>query len=904
MTDAVFAPYWGKTAGPGEAGWHRLAYHCLDVAAVGQACLERGGFARLVSTGDPEFDHSGLGPWIGFLLALHDLGKFARSFQEKRPDILAALGREATGGAGGFRHDALGGAFWSARRRKAFAGKGGACAAAAAELDWDVLDALTPAVFGHHGAPVGAYPKLILTEHFTPGDEAAALAFVRAAFRLFGLEAHPWPSLGEVAAKRLSWGLAGLAVLADWIGSDARAFPLRDEPMALDRYFENHARPQAEAALRASGVPAPGAAPWRGFSGLYPEIVRPSPLQDFVSAMDLGHGPSLHILEDVTGSGKTEAALALVHRLLDADRAASVYVGLPTQATASAMYGRMRQGSRRLFVPGSTPSLVLAHASRDMDPAFRRSIGFEDIPVRGGVEPFEGQAACAAWLADNRKKALLAAVGVGTLDQALLGALPARHQCLRLLGLGRGVLVADEVHAYDPYTTKLVEALLSFQAALGGSAVLLSATLPTGVKRSLARAFAQGLGAPIPSLGSPDYPLVTSLDGAGGVREARVDSRADVSRFTRVERLATPEDALQTLAAAARAGACALYVRNTVDDAVAAHRALSGMLPDRVELFHARFALGDRQDVEARILKSFGRDSTPEQRQGRVVVATQVAEQSLDVDFDLVVSDLAPMECLVQRAGRGMRHAGRTRPEGYGESRLLVVSPDPNGDIRRDWYAALFPVGAFVYPDHARLWLTACRLFRAGGFDLSREGRDLMETVYGDAAEPVPEALEPTLLAVEGAQYAEKALAWDKALCVDAGYGPDQAAWQDDEAAVTRLGDERVTVRLFRLEGGTVRLWRQDESPETAARLSDVSVRRVRLAETAVPADAGVACALADAERSLPGGGYVLAALLEPDPEAGEEDVWSFSGKDREDRPVRAWYSTLRGLEWRLGNGS
>ena len=893
--------YWGKSAKKPDPGFHRLVYHCLDVAAVGVSCLEHGCIQVMSGAGDKDFDRVGLPAWIGFFLALHDLGKFASSFQGLRTDIVEALGRPACAQRYSMRHDALGNLFWVRGFRQSLKKMEQPHPSEVASVDWRELDPLALAVFGHHGVPPEPDQNAVFAEHFTSSDRQAAFEFILDVFSLFGLESYPWPEVDERRLKRFSWPLAGLAVLSDWIGSDAEVFPLVEAPMNLEEYYEAHARPNARAALEKSGVLIPRPTPWSGFSGLFPEIATPSPLQAHVSAMELGSAPGLHILEDVTGSGKTEAALALAQRLMGAGFAKGIYLGLPTMATASAMYSRMRSGYRRLFDKETFPSLVLAHASRDMDRDFRQSIGMETMPSGGAVDDLEGQAACAAWLADNRKKSLLAAVGVGTLDQALLAALPARHQALRLFGLGRSVLIADEVHAYDAYTTKLLEALLRFQAALGGSVILLSATLPGRIKCRLANAFAQGVGAPTPALISQEYPLATSLDVDGRVRETRVESRPDVSRWTSVLRLDSPSDAMDAAVRAAKAGACVLYVRNCVDDAVEAHRILDSELPGMVDIFHARFALGDRQDIEKRILECFGKNSTPDMRRGRVVVATQVAEQSLDVDFDLVISDLAPMESLLQRAGRCCRHAWRVRPEGFAAARLLVVSPDPGGDVRGGWYKEMFPIGAFVYPGHGRLWLTARRLFERGGFDLSREGRELMECVYGqEAPDGVPEALARSDLDYEGGKLAEESLAWDKSLTVEAGYCQEGGAWDDDEGVFTRLGQKTATLCLCRFVEGRVLPWIQSGEAALDWRLSEVRVRQARMRSGEAPSDPAAARALAEAVASMPGGGrWVTPVLLRPVPD--EPGKWSFQGRDGEEKLVTVWYSKACGLEWGSG---
>ena len=213
--------------------------------------------------------------------------------------------------------------------------------------------------------------------------------------------------------------------------------------------------------------------------------------------------------------------------------------------------------------------------------------------------------ACAHWIADDRRRAFLADAGAGTVDQALLSILPSRHQSLRLLGLMRRVLILDEVHAYDAYMQREIERLLEFQAGLGGCAILLSATLPLSIRARLADAFARGLGeredADRAAGGGMAYPMAT-VRAAGVQFASGVPGRPGHGRTLPVRFLRTPDEALAEVEQAARAGKAVLYIRNTVDDALCAHAALAarGLDPD---LFHARFALEDRLEIERRVVR-------------------------------------------------------------------------------------------------------------------------------------------------------------------------------------------------------------------------------------------------------------------------------------------------------------
>jgi CRISPR-associated endonuclease/helicase Cas3 len=478
-------------------------------------------------------------------------------------------------------------------------------------------------------------------------------------------------------------------------------------------------------------------------------------------------------------------------------------------ATADGMFARLATAYRNLFGSG-TPSLVLAHGSCDLNEGFTGSI------------LGDGESRCAAWVADDRRKAFLAQVGVGTVDQAILAVLPSRHQSLRLIGLAQRVLVLDEIHAYDAYVSQEIIRLLEFHAALGGSAILLSATLPADAKRRLVAYFG-GAAATFSSA----YPLAT-VHSPARLTETPCAPRHDTVRDVPIAFLPNPEDGLARAAAAASTGQAVLYIRNSVADAVESReQAGTGML------FHARFAMCDRLARQAEVLRTFGRASTPDRRRGRLLFATQVVEQSLDLDFDLIVSDLAPVDLVIQRAGRLWRHQ-RPRPAGALRE-LVVIGPDPDPEASATWLRDALPRTSLVYDDHARMWLTA-EILRATGRIASPHGlRPMIEHVYGSSPR-VPEGLRESLHRVAGSMGAERGQAASGALNLADGYarlGP----WLSEDRMQTRLGDPTTTIRLAVVRDGAVIPWASLTSTSTDPRrlwaLSEVRLQAYRASREA-----------------------------------------------------------------------
>src|SRR5690625_2607472 len=805
--------YWGK-AGAGS-DYHSLVFHQLDVAATGIALLEVLPRLRQQLSAISGLPEPLIKCWVGFFLAIHDLGKFSSAFQQLRMDLCP---QSEPRYFYTIRHDTLGYIAW----RRMFAYDDALLDRLAAwgedesgdDDPLDLIDSWVQCVTGHHGQPPLHKPRTPLSEYFSERDKAAVREWVNIVADVF--LPSPAVSIGGSLATAIgksrdaSWLVAGLCTLADWLGSNRDHFPFQATHMNAGEYLHEQALPRAREAIGASGLMPVATAEFAGAKQLFNYIEQPTPLQAACCKVQLEDAPQLHILEDVTGAGKTEAAFILLARLMSYGQADGAYIALPTMATANAMYERTAGVYRKLFRrKGQLPSLVLAHGSRRLDPRFNDSL-IHPHQLAGESEyergELDAQARCNAWLADNNKKALLAHLGVGTIDQALLGVLQSRHQCLRLLGLVGKVLLVDEVHASDDYMHTLLCQLLSMHSRAGGSAILLSATLPATMRNELIHAWGGQVDAQGEEANKP-YPLLTSVVPARQPVYCPVSTRTSVRRALQFRLMNEVETVTHWVVKQAEQGRCVAWVRNTVNDAIEAWKALSSILgEDRVTLFHARFAMGDRLEIERGVLDAFGPNSTEADRCGKVVVATQVIEQSLDLDFDEMVSDLAPVDLLIQRAGRLKRHrrdcaGNRLGDEGRDDQRgkpcLHVLSPELVEAPGKEWVRRVLPGTAAVYRDHGRLWLTAHELARREVVAIPDDLRDLIESVYGgDVFENIPEALRASTQEAEGKAYGDRSVARLNAIKPAIGYRRHGGQWLDDSITPTRLGETVAKVRL------------------------------------------------------------------------------------------------------------
>lgn len=820
--------YWGKADLDGN--YHLLPYHCLDVAAVGYSLLDITKLLCRRLAGELEVKPLWLQKWFAFCLSLHDIGKFATAFQGQIANLSENLVPSNSMMPYTKRHDTLGFILWQKVLEDYWLDEGGlGCKSKDSDLR-KILKAVTPwmeIVSGHHGIP----PKkevatTLIANFFTEHDEQAAWLFFKEMAKLFLSDINLELICDKHLKKRLkliSWQLAGLVVFSDWLGSGLDNSEYQTDEVALETYWSKYALSLSNKTLKKVNLTPSRVSNFTNIRNLFPFIEETTPLQQWAENVVIDDSAQLFILEDVTGSGKTEAALGLAHRLMSKGIADGIYVALPTMATSNAMYERLGKAYRKLYADDANPSIVLAHSATKLSKDFRESVGLlENTRAESDYDKDEPSAGayCNAWLADSRKKALLAEVGVGTLDQALLGVLPARHQSLRLLGMARKILIVDEVHSYDPYMNQLLQTLLEAHAHQGGSVILLSATLPQKMRENYVNAFCAGAGLEPSALSAePSYPLATHVPSQDKC-EISLQTRREVARDVDISLLTEEEQVLEIIQAASEKGQCICWVRNTVGDACKTYDQLctqSWIDKDRLGLFHSRFAMVDRQRIENETLDFFGiTDSSSEKRRGRVLIATQVVEQSLDLDFDVMISDLAPMDLIIQRAGRLHRHIRDTdgsllsmhgKTDKRGKPIMYIFGPEWTESPKADWLKAKLPGTQAVYRHLGQMWLTQKCLVNSGTIRMPSGARQLINDVYGDRAQSeIPEELLSKSFDAEGDAFGKIGLARLNALDLAKGYtwasAESSGGWADETRIPTRLSNKTITVALVRIKSG------------------------------------------------------------------------------------------------------
>ena len=792
---------WAKTSNdtdPVDQLWHPLILHMLDVAITAEAILAR----------EPECTRERIAeilglpwkealPWLLVIIACHDLGKACPEFQSKWSDM------------SGLRTPRIP----DTTINHAYVSQI-ALVELLKERDWppEIASLVADAIGCHHGERISPSDYGRLEGHVCLSRrDLWKEDWVLARRDLFTVLADIFQP-GCVPIKETLTGpdfmlLTGLTSFADWIGSNDQWFPFGDTEDCNDLPgWLAKRRLCAETALNAIG--------WQPRTPLIeqPQTFHqvfgftPRPLQKAVAdALRPLNGPAILLVEAPMGEGKTEAAFFSHLELQRRFGHRGLYVALPTKATGNAMFKRTLDFLKKRDVHRCL-DLQLLHGATLLNDSF------QNLKFSGIHDPTQnGEVRAGEWFT-SKKRALLSEYGVGTIDQALLPILPVRHNFVRLWGLANRVVIFDEIHAYDAYTGTLLIHLLRWLLALGSSVVLLSATLSPAFRRKLAAVVNSAFPEP-----EAEYPRLTVYSPHEAVTQIHFTADPERRLTVQLQGLSTDLDTIRgALEQHLSAGGLALALVNTVQRAQDLYQSfpegtpvtregkpVGKRLADGTEifLFHARFPADDRQVREDCALDHFGEKGD---RKGRkILIATQVVEQSLDLDFDLMISDLAPIDLLLQRAGRLWRHS-KNHPQRAVSAPLFFIvglaDDTPPSFGKPLWWGAIYREDVLL-----RTWSL---LHGRETVQLPEDIDFLVQEVYeelGDVPDSLQDWLDKAMVDGEGQTYAQRLQA-DQAIL---GF-PDDESWNDpgrfvlhDEDAMgvhrslmakTRLGEDSVTV--------------------------------------------------------------------------------------------------------------
>jgi CRISPR-associated endonuclease/helicase Cas3 len=834
------ARFWAKTGDDG--GHHPLIAHSADVASVLRALTEPGTalFDRLMRAAGPT-DPDRLRCTLVYLAALHDLGKANHGFQDKagpwaRPErakrwptrghVIPVIASIHTRGP-----------FLQAMTR---------LLTRLPLEDAARSDAFLTAI-AHHGRPWRSDPSKragpLWAQVWAPDTESGRDPI--AEIERLSDRAIAWSGM-QVGGEPLPWPaalsnfFAGVLTISDWIGSTERVFePAPEADDDPDRYWAE-ACGKAHRAVRQIGVRPSEVRRLSGegvYAELFPDVFiqnAPTQLQKLVAEIDLPEPGSRLVIESETGSGKTEAVLALYSRLRTVGRVDGLVFALPTRATAKAMHDRVRDCVAGLHPHRAMPPITLAMGGETSHDA-----GDEGAVLDPNWYPDQDARVQYRWASETHKKFFAAEIVVGTVDQILLAGLPVKHAHMRLALLSRHLIVVDEIHSYDRYMNAVLNRVMDYHCGVGGVSVFLSATLSRTARNGLTGQevdldWRNAVEAPYPSLSIHEE----SSEDWRQIR-AETSGRPKSVEWSVVSQAARGRAVFDEAVRVAREGGRVCILRNTVKDARSTVQTLSEIAPEVLwtpgspefaPAYHSRYIAGDRQRLDEAVLADFGKQSVT---RGVILVATQVIEQSLDVDFDWMMTDLAPVDVLLQRVGRLHRHGRLGRPAAAATARMVVQAPEEPFPPR---IASYGPFGwGTVYEDWSDLELTRRLIVDRPLILIPRHNRLLVEAVYHPDARQAFTELAPeweeAINSADGRKLGLETAGAMGALALSRGYPDQERQYRNaqGEKIRTRIGDDCISVTLDRPVTG----WydRDAKASEVNLRIEQLRGSRVELSD-------------------------------------------------------------------------
>jgi CRISPR-associated endonuclease/helicase Cas3 len=672
--------FWAKLNQDEEGNileWHPLLAHSADVAAVTEALLSQTILNRRIASliGQENLSDSQVAR-LSALAAIHDAGKVNHGFQNKMykskqpraghvAPIIELLGAD----------DKYVDKFLLPLKIELI-------------LQWfsdpHIAVQFLCATWGHHGRPVPIQHHFKATLWNETGErnpekelkrlgEAVQKWFPKA----FAEDIEPFPD-DPVFQHTFN----GLLTLADWLGSDQKFFKFAD----YDEDYIKTARKNAAYAVEKLALNPKNPRKQLGTEPVQFDRIadfKPFEVQQQCLDLPIHRNGSLSILESDTGSGKTEAAIARFVRLFQEGLVDGMYFAVPTRSAATQLYDRVVEATQKAFSDQESRPPVVQAVSGYIKADAEEATPLPDFNVLW-PEHKRDFLRERGWAAEHPKRYLAGAIVVGTIDQVFLSTLQVNHAHMRSAALLRHFLVVDEVHSSDAYMTKLLDRVLDYHLKAGGHALLMSATLGTASRYHLTNKQQPDIPMPEEARNIP-YPLITHVDASRNEpQEYHAQSSGKQKKVKmKTKGIAGAEDEVALFAIKqAKAGARVLIIRNLVKDCIKTQRALENQLGgDSEYLFningtvaphHSRFAPDDRKRLDNEIEAVFGKKTA---KHSVIAVATQTVEQSLDIDADILITDLCPMDVLLQRIGRLHRHT-RKRPDGFDTARCVVLTPE------------------------------------------------------------------------------------------------------------------------------------------------------------------------------------------------------------------------------------
>ena len=706
--------------------YHPLIYHMIDSAMVSSILWRDfvNSKTRDKLVGQLGISKHDASKWIPFLTSLHDLGKANPHFQFL--DVLPDIHRQDLINMGIKEPCKNSTLIWHAEA--SFVTLNDAISFASQKLSDNAGLTVARILGGHHGVFPGngkrLASKLKVSEKGCEKWGQMRKDICETLYDLFDIE-----SAGSITYdfedNFIHMALSGIITLADWIASDTDFFPYANSDMDINEYVDK-SKAQAKKAIESIGWTT-----WHApkgistFEDLFPEYAKsPKPVQKaMIELINNDMDAKFVIVEAQTGEGKTEASLLLQNYWCHTKGQNGMYFALPTTATSNQMFKRISKYMEDNH-NGIKVNLHLLHSYAVL------SDDYKELKARSVNQDATNDHVVAHSWFSSKKRGLLSPFAVGTIDQAMLAVLHTKHMYLRLLGMTGKTVVFDEVHAYDTYMTTILEGLLKWFAEFDTTVIMLSATLPKEKRKSMLQAYT--CGDRKIDYNDCAYPRITMLNEDNSVSVKHIDNSKpydlniewlpSITRDNPVSR-----ESINLLDTKLAQGGCCAYICNSVNRAQDTYRILRDIFVPKgfdVELFHARYPQWRRNEIEEKVLYKYGKDrhiSKP-----TILVASQVIEQSLDLDFDMMITELSPGDLVLQRAGRLHRHPRKRSPL-LQDKVLHIIRPNIGEDGRPILNRGVYRDAKYIMH---KTWLTLIE--KNGVIRIPDDTDDIIEKIYSD----------------------------------------------------------------------------------------------------------------------------------------------------------------------------
>lgn len=746
--------YWAKTDIATGFPCLSVTDHCIIVGTVAETLLDR----------LPQSVRGLLPAGSVVLVAAHDIGKLTPGFQLKAPrwPWYAELKQTLILDNLATNHAIV--SQWHLQCHEAFA-------QSRSGQFWLISTG------GHHGSyPCGSRPLKAESKPYEGGIQRF-IALRNELLEILIARFGPLPTEGAKGEEERIHLLTGFTIFSDWIGSNADWFP---PGIPVDSATLRSRANQCLNLLNWNPKVIENLSFGEQFNPIDPSAFRPRSIQQ--TLLRVADSPGLYIVEAPMGMGKTEAALTAAYQRWTTGDELGLYFALPTQLTSNKIHDRITTFLENTLSESSIQTLIHGNAWLGDKKCQILAPRLNDSASEAHENEHNDLNEALRWYSSTRKQ-LIARFGTGTTDQALLAVLPARFSSLRYFALAGKVVVIDEVHSFDPYMSALIDRLVRYLTKAGSTVIILSATLTAKRRAELVEA-AGAVEGEAPS----DYPLITkvALGASRAVHTAVINELPEKTVHFRHEHLnASNHDVFwDQIVAKVEAGANVVVIRNTVALAQETYRQLKARLSDQIPaelvgLLHSRFPQKERNENEEKWTRLLGKDDSFRPT-GSLLVSTQIVEQSVDIDADLLVTDLAPTELILQRVGRLHRHR-RPRSEVCAQATCHILHPVS------DWRGTTKEIKETLSPHHyvyppLSLWQAATTLNTVQSIQLPGDIRHLLET----SASHMPSAGDGDALTAFATEYTQKRDAMLRTAKLRDVF--DSSAIEDQEGTETRYG--------------------------------------------------------------------------------------------------------------------